>query len=492
MRWRTAALSAERSVRWTCRTVAAVALCTRPSSMSVYRRSMWWVRRGRLGDRDLLRRQERPATMVIGLISVGLGLAAMRALRAPADLYPPVVAMTAGVAVALAVSVFLKISIHTACVAGSVVVLTFLVSPWSLLLTPSCASDRLDKGRPRGSHAGTNRRRVGRGTSWRPARCCPTLLQSPVAGAGPATIGVTLAVARRQLLRRESPPSMVAGVSDHVVASVAGPYEAIATFDSPPVAEVVAAVRFSPMSLPAISSVGALWHESLRSRYPGFEAQAPYDAPEERFESRPVRHGFGFRFSQHPPLPRFWLTDDTGHEVLQIQQDWFAANWRKVQPSSEYERWPARREAFRANWELTSRWFRDRGERLTPNQCEVTYINHILPVEGLWSAHADAYKIMRNLGPLGTLPLEQFSWQAQFLLPGSSGEPIGRVHASLKPVLRAADALPMVVLEITARGAPAGQSDAHVLETLDLARNAVVRSFVAITSDEAQEAWGRK
>ena len=94
------------------------------------------VRRGRLGDRHLLRREERPAMMVIGLISAGLGLAVMHALRAPTDLYALVVAMTAGVAVALAVSVFWKISIHTACVAGTVVVLAFLVSPWLLMLAP--------------------------------------------------------------------------------------------------------------------------------------------------------------------------------------------------------------------------------------------------------------------------------------------------------------------------------------------------------------------
>lgn len=94
------------------------------------------VRRGRLGDRHLLRREERPAMMVIGLISVGLGLVVMRALQAPTDLYALVVAMTAGVAVALAVSVFWKISIHTACVAGTVVVLAFLITPWSLLLAP--------------------------------------------------------------------------------------------------------------------------------------------------------------------------------------------------------------------------------------------------------------------------------------------------------------------------------------------------------------------
>lgn len=44
--------------------------------------------------------------------------------------------MVAGVAVALAVSVFWKISIHTACVAGSVCVLAILVHPALMACAP--------------------------------------------------------------------------------------------------------------------------------------------------------------------------------------------------------------------------------------------------------------------------------------------------------------------------------------------------------------------
>lgn len=94
------------------------------------------VRRGRLGDRHLTRRQERPALMVLGLASVTCGYFVMRWLNAPGELLALVVAMVAGVAVALAVSVFWKISIHTACVAGSVCVLAILVHPAALAMAP--------------------------------------------------------------------------------------------------------------------------------------------------------------------------------------------------------------------------------------------------------------------------------------------------------------------------------------------------------------------
>jgi hypothetical protein len=85
------------------------------------------VHSGRLGDRHLSRREERPLMMGLGLVSVTCGLLVMRWMDAPRAVYALVAAMVAGVAVALAISLFWKISIHTACTAGATVVLAMLV-----------------------------------------------------------------------------------------------------------------------------------------------------------------------------------------------------------------------------------------------------------------------------------------------------------------------------------------------------------------------------
>jgi len=101
---------------------------------------MLGVRRGRLGDRHLSRREERPLMMGMGLVSVSCGLLVMRWLDAPREVYALVAAMVAGVAVALAISLFWKISIHTACTAGSVAVLTIVLGPaWSAFLVVALA-----------------------------------------------------------------------------------------------------------------------------------------------------------------------------------------------------------------------------------------------------------------------------------------------------------------------------------------------------------------
>lgn len=278
------------------------------------------------------------------------------------------------------------------------------------------------------------------------------------------------------------------------LASGASAGDNIASFTSPPVAEVVAAVRFTAMSDPSFFAVAEFWSKALRSSFPTFELQPPYAPPEEQMDIRAAPRGIEINVGNVPPLPRLWLTSGDGQEILQIQPNWFAANWRKVQPSDQYARWPARRSAFDKAWGALREWLEGRGEKIAPTQCEVTYINHIVPQPGLWIDHRDAGAIftagidMPNAGYTS----EQFAWQGRFLLPGPDGNPIGRVHVSIQPAFLTSDASPVVIMEITARSAPFGTDRSGILETLDSARQAVVRTFDALTSSDAHRAWGKQ
>jgi hypothetical protein len=91
------------------------------------------IRRGRLSDRHLSLREQRPAMMIIGLVSVSVGLLVMAWLDAPRELFALVAAMVAGVGVAFAVSSFWKISIHAACAGGTVAILV-IVFGWIMLV----------------------------------------------------------------------------------------------------------------------------------------------------------------------------------------------------------------------------------------------------------------------------------------------------------------------------------------------------------------------
>jgi len=87
------------------------------------------VRRGRFADRHVRMRAQRPALLAFTLASVLTGLGALWALHAPRALFALMAAMVAGMAVTLLVSTAWKTSIHTSCVAGSVVSLALIVSP---------------------------------------------------------------------------------------------------------------------------------------------------------------------------------------------------------------------------------------------------------------------------------------------------------------------------------------------------------------------------
>ncbi|RJK95910.1 phosphatase PAP2 family protein [Vallicoccus soli] len=91
------------------------------------------VRRGVVADRDVRRREQRPALLVMATVSVLVGVGLLVALDAPRELLALLGAMTAGLLVALGISMVWKISIHVAVAAGTVAILALLYGPLLLL-----------------------------------------------------------------------------------------------------------------------------------------------------------------------------------------------------------------------------------------------------------------------------------------------------------------------------------------------------------------------
>ena len=263
------------------------------------------------------------------------------------------------------------------------------------------------------------------------------------------------------------------------------------SFHNPPVTEVVASVSFK--QVPGLSSVALarFWEHHLADDFPRIEEQPPYEPPIERFGS-PAPMGLPFQLETGFPSPRLWFLTDDGSELLQCQRNWFACNWRKVHPDDQYARWPSRRAAF-ANWYGRLLEFLDSEglDKPAPTQCEVTYINHIVAGDG-WRSHAELHRVLRIVAPAtdGSPPQEQTTIATQFLL-NRGDVTVGRLHVRAQPAFRREDDAPVVVLELTARGLPSTPSIDGVLEFLDLGRDAIVRTFAAITTDEMQEEWGR-
>ncbi|MET8229360.1 phosphatase PAP2 family protein [Micromonospora sp. NPDC005298] len=97
------------------------------------------VRRGRLTDHHLGRREQRRVPLLIGLGSVTAGLALLTVLDAPRPVVALAVAGLIGLVVTVTVSHWWKMSIHSAVAAGTLVILALIFGGRLLLAAPLLA-----------------------------------------------------------------------------------------------------------------------------------------------------------------------------------------------------------------------------------------------------------------------------------------------------------------------------------------------------------------
>lgn len=93
------------------------------------------VRRRRLTDHHVVRREQRPLPLMVGIGSVLVGLALLVYLGAPKELVALVGAMTVGLVTTLMVTLIWKISLHMAVAVGAIVILALVFGPALLVLS---------------------------------------------------------------------------------------------------------------------------------------------------------------------------------------------------------------------------------------------------------------------------------------------------------------------------------------------------------------------
>lgn len=100
---------------------------------------LWGVRRQRFTDHHIRLREQRPQALAVGIASGLVGLLLLVVLGAPRELIALVVAMAAGLVIALLITFFWKMSIHVASVAGAIAVLVLVFGPPLVVLVPLLA-----------------------------------------------------------------------------------------------------------------------------------------------------------------------------------------------------------------------------------------------------------------------------------------------------------------------------------------------------------------
>jgi hypothetical protein len=185
--------------------------------------------------------------------------------------------------------------------------------------------------------------------------------------------------------------------------------------------------------------------------------------------------------------------NEPGTELLQIQSDRFAQNWRKLATSEQYPRYNEVRRRFAEQYESFADFIaQERLGPIVPDQCEVAYVDHIEP-SGVWAHHGELHKVFAMCRDTTSLPIgepEEVRMDVTYVLSGSKGEPIGRLCLSIRPALRNQDRMPIFVVQSVGRGRPMESDLSGVLGFMDMAHDRLISAFSVLMTAEMQQAWG--
>jgi uncharacterized protein (TIGR04255 family) len=261
------------------------------------------------------------------------------------------------------------------------------------------------------------------------------------------------------------------------------PKKNLPDYRKPPVIEVVSGIAFKKIEQFKAPHLGLFW-QKLRADYPICQHAPPLGFPPD--PSEPTGE---FEL----PLPRIWFINEKLNNLIQLQNNRFFYNWRKMHADEPYPHYRAVIKKFIANLELFQKFLEE--EKLgsfSPTDCELTYINHILKGEG-WESLSDIPDILPDISwrtnKTRFLPEPlNMGWMTSFALP----EDKGRLHVKLDQVTHKIDKRPILRLEISAKGLGSDKSQKAIRDWFEIAHEWIVRGFTDLTGKKIQTTiWER-
>lgn len=259
-------------------------------------------------------------------------------------------------------------------------------------------------------------------------------------------------------------------------------------FESPPVIETVLGLEFEPLPELEPFLFGLFW-DSIRDDYPRWELQPPLLSQVEQFGEHAVPRA-SITFGDEKQ--RWWFIGANNRDLLQIQNNRFIWNWRKMDSGVNYPRYETTKPRFVSEWQRFLRFLDDQKiKQPIVLQSEVTYVNH-LERGDCWETMEDLEKIFTIFGETRSRkflpPAESFQSKISYVIPADRG----RLHVEIKPVVRLSDQKQLIVFSLTARGKPNTSDINGIVEWFDLGREWIVQGFADLTSDAIHKHWGRK
>lgn len=256
-------------------------------------------------------------------------------------------------------------------------------------------------------------------------------------------------------------------------------------FENPPAVETLMGVHFSPIEKWQSPYFGLFWSR-VKKDYPRVEIQPPV-------VTAPTPEMAAAQFQSRFELPmRCWFFNQDETRLIQLQNNLFLHNWRKVERTGKYLHYDNLRPLFQKEWQGFRTFLEDEGLGAPGIEfCEVTYVNHIDRGSG-WETFADLSDLFPNWSPKTSenyLPSpELVAMNASYALKGVEG----RLQISTQPAVRQQDAKETIQLTVTVRCKPSSSSNEDIYRGLDEARKWVVLGFTDFTSPKMHKIWGRK
>jgi uncharacterized protein (TIGR04255 family) len=172
-------------------------------------------------------------------------------------------------------------------------------------------------------------------------------------------------------------------------------------YERPPLVEVVLSAQFVPLPRLTIAHLGLLWAR-FRAEFPVVEERPPLGQVVETFDAGSAPQAeVSFKVMDRPPSPRLWFLKDDQSELIQVQENRLIHNWRKMGAGDAYPRYERIRDRFRAELVQFESFLSDEGlGEFTPDQAEVTYVNHIVAGDG-WTTHDELHRVFCQWRALG-------------------------------------------------------------------------------------------
>lgn len=266
--------------------------------------------------------------------------------------------------------------------------------------------------------------------------------------------------------------------------------EDLPEFDHPPVVEVIIGAQFEPIRQFRQAHIGLFWNE-IRADYPVVQDQPRLETPVEPIDWAPIGPSFHIEVLDSPPVQRAWFVSSDDSLLVQVQNDRLIHNWRHR--GEGYPRFEPLLERFWSRLDTYEKVIGRADLQMTSvQQIEVTYVNWVL-VEAVEKFFRPSSAAQLDVPEIGPLPDAQL-WSARYPVR-RDGQVIGVLVIEAQPARRVErnQVLAGFQLALTFRApVTAGATREELSSLLLRGRDAIVRSFTAVTTTEMHQIWGRR